>query len=179
MASAHPLGMLFYIMMIGLVMFSSAMYYAERGTFDEQAQYYVRYDGTRSPFESIPAAFWWCIVTMTTVGYGDVVPITGFGRLIAGITSLCGILVLAIPITVISANFNAELEKMMRMKEIDFKKLSALKEEVVRSYYDRDKLEKKMKEIGEDVSSKVTGKCIRTCFYFQNSMLLFRPITTS
>ena len=74
-------------MMIGLVMFSSAMYYAERGTFIEDLSVYLREDGTESPFSSIPASFWWCIVTMTTVGYGDVVPVTSIGRTIAGATS--------------------------------------------------------------------------------------------
>jgi hypothetical protein len=45
LASAHPLGMLFYIMMIGIVMFSSAMYYAERGTLDAASNTYYRFNG--------------------------------------------------------------------------------------------------------------------------------------
>jgi hypothetical protein len=58
-----------------------------------------------SPFESIPAACWWCIVTMTTVGYGDMYPTGWVGKLLGCIVMMCGILVIALPITVIGSNF--------------------------------------------------------------------------
>ena len=59
----------------------------------------------KSHFRSIPATTWWCIVTMTTVGYGDMYPVTVFGKVIAVPTMLAGILIFALPITVIGSNY--------------------------------------------------------------------------
>lgn len=72
-----------------------------------------------SPFESIPASFYWSAVTMTTVGYGDVYPVTWAGQLIACFTMMTGILILALPITVIGTYFAAEYEEYLRRQKID------------------------------------------------------------
>lgn len=54
---------------------------------------------------------------LAAVGYGDVFPVTSLGKLIASVAALCGILVIAIPITIIATNFNAEYAKMQQEKE--------------------------------------------------------------
>jgi hypothetical protein len=64
-----------------------------------------------SRFTSIPNTFWFVVVTMTTVGYGDYVPITVAGKLLSMLTALSGILILALPITVITYNFEVECTK--------------------------------------------------------------------
>ena len=75
--SADMLMMMIMLLLITITIFSTLVYYCERGSWNFQLQAYVR-DGElkQSPFTSIPYSFWWCIVTLTSVGYGDVVPIT-------------------------------------------------------------------------------------------------------
>lgn len=60
-------------------------------------------------FGSIPRALWWSVATMTTVGYGDVVPQSALGRLIAGIIAIGGIVLVAIPTGIMAAAFSDEL----------------------------------------------------------------------
>lgn len=65
-------------------------------------------------FGSIPAALWWGIVTLTTVGYGDVVPITPLGKLLGGITTFGGIAFLALPSSILAAGFFAERQSKQK-----------------------------------------------------------------
>ena len=64
-------------------------------------------EGTAQPdkFGSIPESMWWAIVTLTTVGYGDAVPITVAGKLVAGVTALGGLVMLALPVGIIATSF--------------------------------------------------------------------------
>uniref|UniRef100_A0A0R3RHY7 Ion_trans domain-containing protein n=1 Tax=Elaeophora elaphi TaxID=1147741 RepID=A0A0R3RHY7_9BILA len=91
--SLPELSMLTLFLLTTVIFFSTLMYFAER-------------DEPNTKFKSIPHASWWCIVTMTTVGYGDYYPETLFGKLIASCASISGVLVLAFPITMIVENFS-------------------------------------------------------------------------
>jgi voltage-gated potassium channel len=59
-------------------------------------------------FGSIPAAAWWALATLTTVGYGDVVPITPFGKLLGGVVMLLGVGMIALPVAIIATGFSQE-----------------------------------------------------------------------
>lgn len=60
-------------------------------------------------FGNIPLALWWSVVTLTTVGYGDVVPVTLGGKMFAGVISLLGIAMLALPAAIMASGFYREL----------------------------------------------------------------------
>lgn len=61
-------------------------------------------------FGSIPLAMWWSVVTLTTVGYGDVVPVTNLGKMFAGVVSLLGIAMVALPAAIMASGFSRELQ---------------------------------------------------------------------
>lgn len=67
-----------------------------------------------NPYKSIASSFWWCIVTMSTVGYGDMTPVTLMGKVIGCASVLTGMLVLALPITVIGTNFQKVMKSVMQ-----------------------------------------------------------------
>jgi voltage-gated potassium channel len=67
-------------------------------------------------FTSIPRAMWWAICTVTTVGYGDIVPLTALGRVIAGVVTFVGICAIALPVGILSSGFVDEINQRNREK---------------------------------------------------------------
>ncbi len=64
--------------------------------------------GVQPAFDSVPKALWWAVTTLTTTGYGDVVPQTAMGRMVAGVMMVCGIGVFALFSGIIATGFAAE-----------------------------------------------------------------------
>lgn len=80
--------------------------------------YYIERNAQPEAFENIGDGFWWAIVAFTTVGYGDIYPVTPLGRLLSSIISLIGIAMIAIPTGIISSAFmNMLLEKKNKEKK--------------------------------------------------------------
>ncbi len=57
-------------------------------------------------FGSIPRALWWSVVTLTTIGYGDVTPVTPLGKMLAGVTAFLGVGLIAAPTGILAAAFS-------------------------------------------------------------------------
>jgi len=73
--------------------------------------YLIEHDVQPTSFGSIPAAMYWAVVTVVTVGYGDVVPITAWGKLFTGFVMLGGLIFFALPVAIIATGFLAEIRR--------------------------------------------------------------------
>jgi voltage-gated potassium channel len=75
------------------------------------AMYFLEHDAQPAGFGSVPAALWWAVATLTTTGYGDVVPITPLGRLVAALVMICGIGVFGLWAGILATGFAAETRR--------------------------------------------------------------------
>jgi len=110
------LALSFFVVML-LVVFSTLLYFAERGTWDTTLEQFVNANGDISQFSSIPASAWFVITTITTVGYGEIIPRSVLGRLITVPLLMFGLLVVALPSFVLGRNFSVVWEAMRRKME--------------------------------------------------------------
>jgi voltage-gated potassium channel len=79
--------------------------------------YFAEHAEQPDKFSSIPATMWWAVVSLTTVGYGDIIPITPLGKIFSGIVLMAGVALLALPAGIITSGFLEELGKSKRIKK--------------------------------------------------------------
>ncbi|XP_063712750.1 potassium voltage-gated channel subfamily C member 4-like isoform X4 [Symsagittifera roscoffensis] len=128
-ASARELFLLILFLIFGVVIFSAMVYFAEK--MELKAQKHKKND-----FHSIIDGFWWSVVTMTTVGYGDMVPKSYSGMLVGMLCALAGVLTTSLPIPVIVSNFTIFYQHMEARKKLPKRRrriLPATVEKVQRS----------------------------------------------
>ena len=99
--SKSELAITVYVAFILMILSSTLMYYVENQVQPEK-------------FENIGQAMWWSVATLTTVGYGDIYPITGLGKILSSIIALVGIGFVALPTGIISSAF---INRMQTQKE--------------------------------------------------------------
>ncbi|MFK7810070.1 MAG: ion transporter [Saprospiraceae bacterium] len=100
---SYDLGITFLVTAI-LILMSSAL------------MYNVEHDVQPDKFPNIVETFWWSIATLTTIGYGDVYPVTGWGKLLSGIIAMLGIGLVALPTGILSSGFIDKVQSKPRRK---------------------------------------------------------------
>ncbi|KAI0357486.1 voltage-gated potassium channel [Trametes cingulata] len=112
--SQHALLALSFFVVMVLVVFSTLLYFAERGTWDETLGTFLNSDGDPSQFASIPAAGWYAytLPAITTVGYGEITPRSFLGRIVTLPLLVFGLLLIALPTFVLGREFSLVWELM-------------------------------------------------------------------
>lgn len=105
--SKSELGITVFVVLILLIVASSMMFFLE-------------HDAQPDAFSDIGQGFWWAVATLTTVGYGDIYPVTGWGKLVSGLIALLGIGLVALPTGIIGSSFMDEIQ--LKRKKVQSKK---------------------------------------------------------
>ncbi|THU89206.1 voltage-gated potassium channel, partial [Dendrothele bispora CBS 962.96] len=111
--SQHALAAIGFFVIMVLSVWSTVLYFIERGTWDPILETYLNSEGDPSQFSSIPAAGWFVLVTITTVGYGELTPVSLLGRLFTIPLLVFGLLLIALPSFVLGREFAVVWEGMM------------------------------------------------------------------
>ncbi|MEQ2290485.1 Potassium voltage-gated channel subfamily C member 1 [Ameca splendens] len=117
-ASTNEFLLLIIFLALGVLIFATMIYYAERIGADPNDPR----SSEHTHFKNIPIGFWWAVVTMTTLGYGDMYPQTTFGMLVGALCALAGVLTIAMPVPVIVNNFGMYYSLAMAKQKLPKKK---------------------------------------------------------
>lgn len=117
-ASVNEFLLLVIFLALGVLIFATMIYYAERiGAKPDDPSGF-----NHTHFKNIPISFWWAVVTMTTLGYGDMYPQTWLGMIVGALCALAGVLTIAMPVPVIVNNFGMYYSLAMAKQKLPKKK---------------------------------------------------------
>ncbi|XP_062854433.1 potassium voltage-gated channel subfamily C member 4 [Trichomycterus rosablanca] len=116
-ASINEFCLLIIFLALGVLIFATMIYYAERIDADPNDPH-----NNHTYFKNIPISFWWAVVTMTTLGYGDMYPKTWLGMMVGALCALAGVLTIAMPVPVIVNNFGMYYSLAMAKQKLPKKK---------------------------------------------------------
>uniref|UniRef100_H0VM79 Potassium voltage-gated channel subfamily C member 4 n=1 Tax=Cavia porcellus TaxID=10141 RepID=H0VM79_CAVPO len=117
-ASTNEFLLLIIFLALGVLIFATMIYYAERiGARPSDPR-----GNDHTDFKNIPIGFWWAVVTMTTLGYGDMCPKTWSGMLVGALCALAGVLTIAMPVPVIVNNFGMYYSLAMAKQKLPKKR---------------------------------------------------------
>eukprot|EP00494_Astrolonche_serrata_P024503 UN24762 len=172
--SVPAFGLLGTLFVLDIIIFASLIFVAEKGKPNEYGVM-VRPDDSESPFISIFAASWWCIVTMTCVGYGDMFPTTVEGQCIGIIAMFSGLLVIALPVIIIGGNFDTMYQKFRRKQKFKKRKLELekLREQERKEMGDEMGIEPPITARTEDYFRAVNTYINSTCDGFTGYVVSF------
>lgn len=141
---APNFGAALFILVVILIMAASGMYLVE-------------HDAQPDAFGSIPAAMWWAVATLTTVGYGDVTPLTGLGKFFGALVTVVGVGMVALPAGILASAFSDHLRK----RRASFrKKVAAALEDGTLTKREQRQLDEARQDLGiesEDAQRLVAG----------------------
>lgn len=118
---AREFGLLLLFLCVAMALFAPLVHLAEREL------------GARRDFTSVPASYWWAVISMTTVGYGDMVPRSVPGQVVALSSILSGILLMAFPVTSIFHTFSRSYSELKEQQQRTASPEPALREDSTRS----------------------------------------------
>ena len=121
--SLSALGVPFYFLAVAVTLFATLLYYLEETAASMSGACGEQNPNFEPAFRSIPHAIWFMLVTMTTVGYGDVWPKTDLGRAVTGMAMIFGVLFLSMPLAIVGNNFVSIWDDRKRLVFVEkFKK---------------------------------------------------------
>lgn len=141
-ASAKELVLLIFFLLLFIIVFASLIFYAERLEYNPH-----------NDFTSIPNGLWWAVVTMTTVGYGDMTPKTYLGMLVGSACGLMGVLTIALPVPVIVSNFTMFYAHTQARSKLPKERRRVLPVEAVRPH----NAPQRDRDIGSRHQTSITG----------------------